>query len=86
MHAPHNPEGTSGKLVGVVGGFFRSFPRNCVYVGISNHYLGGPVAILFISCDTWTTVSQNSFVLVVVGYRTIIAQYVAKRGIAQMCL
>ena len=31
-------------------------------------------------------VSQNSFVLVFVGYRTIIARYVAKRGIAQMCL
>ena len=31
-------------------------------------------------------VSQNSFVLVVVGYRTIIARYVAKRGIAQRCL
>ena len=31
-------------------------------------------------------VSQNSFVLVFVGYRTIIAQYVAKWGIAQMCL
>ena len=31
-------------------------------------------------------VSQNSFVLVFVGYRTIIARYVAKWGIAQMCL
>ena len=31
-------------------------------------------------------VSQNSFVLVYVGYRTIIARYVAKWGIAQMCL
>ena len=30
--------------------------------------------------------SQNSFVLVFMGYRTIIARYVAKRGIAQMCL
>ena len=30
-------------------------------------------------------VSQNSFVLVFTGYRTIIARYVAKRGIAQMC-
>ena len=31
-------------------------------------------------------VSQNSFVLVFVGYRTIITRYVAKWGIAQMCL
>ena len=31
-------------------------------------------------------VSQNYFVLVFVGYRTIIARYVAKRGIAQMRL
>ena len=31
-------------------------------------------------------VSQNSFVLAFVGYRTIIARYVAKWGIAQMCL
>ena len=31
-------------------------------------------------------VSQNSFVLVFLGYRTIIARYVAKWGIAQMCL
>ena len=31
-------------------------------------------------------VSQNSFVLVFMGYRTVIARYVAKWGIAQMCL
>ena len=31
-------------------------------------------------------VSQNLFVLVFVGYRTILARYVAKRGIAQVCL
>ena len=31
-------------------------------------------------------VSQNSFVLVFVGYCTIITRYVAKWGIAQMCL
>ena len=31
-------------------------------------------------------VSQNFFVLVFMGYRTIIARYVAKWGIAQMCL
>ena len=30
-------------------------------------------------------VSQNSFVLVLLGYRTIIARYVAKGGIAQVC-
>ena len=31
-------------------------------------------------------VSQNSFMLVFVGYHTIIARYVANWGIAQMCL
>ena len=31
-------------------------------------------------------VSQKSFVLVFTGYRTIIARYVAKWGIARMCL
>ena len=31
-------------------------------------------------------VSQNSFVLVAMAYRTIIARYAAKWGIAQMCL
>ena len=31
-------------------------------------------------------VSRNPFVLVFVGYRTIFARYVTKRGIAQMCL
>ena len=31
-------------------------------------------------------VSQNSFVLVLMRYRTIIARYVAKWGIAQLCL
>ena len=31
-------------------------------------------------------VSQNSFVLVFMGYRTIIPRYVAKWGIARMCL
>ena len=31
-------------------------------------------------------VSQNSLVLVFMGYRTIIARYVAKWGIAWMCL
>ena len=31
-------------------------------------------------------VSQNAFVLIFLGYRTLIARYVAKWGIAQMCL
>ena len=31
-------------------------------------------------------VSRNSFVLVMMGYRTVIARYVAKWGISQMCL
>ena len=31
-------------------------------------------------------VSQNPFVLVFVGFRTIIARYGVKRGVAQMCL
>ena len=31
-------------------------------------------------------VSQNCFVFLFVVYRTIIARYVAKQGIAQMCL
>ena len=31
-------------------------------------------------------ISQNSFVLVFMGYRTILVQYAAKMGIAQMCL
>ena len=31
-------------------------------------------------------VSQNYFVLVFMGYRTIIARHVAKKGIAKMCL
>ena len=53
---------------------------------ICGYCLRGPVAILFISRENAAIVSQNSFVLVFVGYRTIIARYVAKRGIAQMCL
>ena len=31
-------------------------------------------------------VSQDSFVLVYMGYRTIIARYVAKWGVAEMCM
>ena len=41
--------------------------------------------ILFISRDACRIVSQNSSMLVFVGYRAIIARYVAKWGIAQMC-
>ena len=49
--------------------------------------LRGPVAILFISRDTCSdSIAKLSRVLVFVGYRTIIARYVAKWGIAQMCL
>ena len=38
------------------------------------------------ACSEKACVKQNSFVLVFMGYRTIIARYVAKWGIAQMCL
>ena len=49
--------------------------------------LRGPVAILFISRDICSdSIAKLSLVLVFVGYRTIIARYVAKWGIAQMCL
>ena len=48
------------------------------------HLLRGLATIFFISLVA--IVSQNYFVLVFVGYRTIIARYVAKWGIAQMCL
>ena len=49
--------------------------------------LRGPAAILFISRDTCSdSVSQEYSVPVFMGYRTIIARYVAKWGIAQMCL
>ena len=44
----------------------------------------------FFVSDCWATleviVSQNSLVLASLGHRTTIAQYVAKWGIAQMCL
>ena len=42
--------------------------------------------ILFRSRDTCSDSIANSLVLVFMGYRTIIARYVAKWGIAQMCL
>ena len=56
---------------------------------IGLRYLRGLAAILSISRDTCIIVaiaSQNCFVLVFVGYRKIIARYVAKWGITQMCL
>ena len=43
--------------------------------------------ILFISSDTCSDSIAKLFrVLVLMGYRTIIARYAAKWGIAQMCL
>ena len=48
--------------------------------------LRGPTAILFISCDTCSDSIAKLFGLVFMGYRTIIARYVAKWGIARMCL
>ena len=51
-------------------------------------HLGGPAAIRFISHDTCSDSIAKSCVLVFffMGYHTIIARYVAKWGIAQMCL
>ena len=46
----------------------------------------GPAAIFFISRDTCSDSIANSFVLVFMGYCTIIARYVAKWGIAEMRL
>ena len=53
-----------------------------------NHGFGlrGLATILSISRDTCSDSIANSFVLVLMEYRTIIARYVAKWGIAQMCL
>ena len=50
------------------------------------HTLRGPVAILFISRDTCSDSIAKLFRACFVGYRTIIARYVATWGIAQMCL
>ena len=50
------------------------------------HELRGPAAILSYRAILVAIVSQNSLVLCFMGYRTIIARYVAKWGIAQMCL
>ena len=47
--------------------------------------LRGPAAILFISRDTCSDrISQNFFVLVLVGCRTSIARYVEK-GVSHRC-
>ena len=48
--------------------------------------LRGPVAILVISRDTRSDSIAKLFRASFCGYRTIIARYVAKWGIAQMCL
>ena len=53
---------------------------------IYKRVLRGPATILFISCDACSDSITKLVVLVFMGYRTIIAQYVAKRGVAQMCL
>ena len=53
---------------------------------ILTHALRGPVAILFISRDTCSDSIAKLFRACFCGYRTIIARYVAKWGIAQMCL
>ena len=49
-------------------------------------FLRGPAAILSYRAILVAIVSQNSFVLVSMGYRTLIARYVANWDIAQMCL
>ena len=54
--------------------------------GLRSGGLRGPAAILFLSRDTCSDSIANSFVLVFMGYRTIMARYVAKWGVAQMCL
>ena len=46
----------------------------------------GKIKISETSTKLVAIVSQNSFGLVFMGYRTVIARYVAKWGIAQMCL
>ena len=50
------------------------------------HVLRGPAAILFISRDTCSDSIAKLFRACFHGYRTIIARYVAKWGIAQVCL
>ena len=58
----------------------------CVCVCVCVCALRGPAVILFVSRDTCSDSIANSFVLSLMGYRTIIARYVAKWGIAQMGL
>ena len=48
--------------------------------------LRGPVAILFISRNTCSDSIAKLFCACFLGYRTVIARYVAKWVIAQMCL
>ena len=48
--------------------------------------LRGPATILSYRAILVAIVSQNSFALVLMGYRTTIARHVAKWGIAQVCL
>ena len=55
-------------------------------LGKSPKLRGRPSNDPFISRDTCSDSIARSFVLVFVGYRTIIARYVAKWGIARMCL
>ena len=50
---------------------------------LSSEKLTGPTAILSYRAMLGAIVSQKDFVLVFVGYRTIIARYVAKWGIYQ---
>ena len=63
---------------------FARFPRNstvneCLILEAQQRYFSYRAKVVAI-------VSQNYLVLVFLGYRTIIARYVAKWGIAQMCL
>ena len=56
------------------------------FCGRVTHWLRGPAAILFISRDTCSDSIAKLFRACFYGYRTIITRYVAKWGIAQMCL
>ena len=57
---------------------------SCARIGVCA--LRGPAAILLISRDTCSDSIANFFVLVFMRYGTVIARYVAKWGIALMCL
>ena len=57
----------------------EQFSHNCMSLEAQQRYFSYRAILAAI-------VSQNSFVLVFVRSRTIIARYVAKWGIAQMCL